>query len=424
MSTRHQVGTTALFTVTGVPAGSYAYVWDWWDGTTSATAVPTTTKKLNMGGDPHDGNLLRFSVTIVAEDGQFQVRSGSIEVNNPPSIASSPSISLNDQFFPFTSVIQIRAFDVENELVSFYWYNAQDEPIGGGSSGTLGLINGTYNGTVGLYNGTLNTFSRVVEETQTIVAKLVDTNGGTTVVDFSLRGGTPPPPTITASTEVNTLTADATTLPDHRIGTGRSVNFVVFSSDVVNTLNFLWSFYGTNGWASTSFSTGVTEILAGNTLKNSVVKSIENETGGPKRAIVTVNNTTTGIAIDVPVDVVLIGNTVADTITFKVYRQSIATETELDLSISDSHQTPDTVPADAKVRYQATAVDPQGDIVTYRWQFLQPSGLFPSSLVLWGRSVMIDTAGYPAGSAIQGVVTATDRFGGQIQTSIPAVIVQ
>lgn len=421
---RHQVGTTAEFTITGVPAGNYAYVWDWWDRTTSATAIPYTTKKLNMGGDPHDGNLLRFTVTIVAEDGQSQVRSGSLEVNNPPSIASSPSISRNDDFFPFTSVIQIRAYDVENEQISFFWYDAEDVPLGGGTSGTLGLINGTYNGTVAQYNGTLNVFTHVVEETQTIYAKLVDTAGGTTTVDFSLRGGVPPPPAITASTEVNTLTADATTLPDHRIGTGRSVSFVVFSSDVVNTLDFLWSFYGTNGWASNSFSTGVTEVLAGNSLKNSVVKSIENETGGPKRAIVTVNNSTSGKSVDVPVDVFLVANTVAEDMTFKVYRQTIATEIELDLSASDAHPVPDTVAADAKVRYVATAVDPQGDIVTYRWQFLQPTGVLPSSLILWGRSVMVDTVGYPAGGAVQGVVTATDRFGGQVQSNIPAVIIQ
>jgi hypothetical protein len=77
------------------------------------------------------------------------------------------------------------------------------------------------------------------------------------------------------------------------------------------------------------------------------------------------------------------------------------------------------VPAGTILTYTATAIDPQNDVLVYKWTFTQPGGT-PGTLRLWGREATIDTTGFTPGGTIVVSVLTTDRMNGQVAFSGPS----
>jgi hypothetical protein len=411
----NQVGQTKTFTLSVTPpanSGVYAYVWRFWDGTVAVTATPTVQKTLNIGGDPNDSRKLYFTCTPVMEDGRSNVITGSVIVNNPPYVVPSPAISNNDDFFPYQTQINVIAYDVEGEAISFLYYN-NDSPLGGGVTTSLGPITGTWNGTQGSYAGFQNIFTGTISSQTDITLKIVDAASGTRVIDFQFFGETAPAPVIGVTAEASSLTADATSIPDQRIGPGQSINFSVYASDPVSTnFSFVWSFFGSFGWIVNSFASGTSSLAPDGSVLNSYTKDIQNETGGPKTVLVTVRNTDSGKQVEIPINVTLIANTVANTATFNVTDQN-----------GNAYAAGDPVTAGRKLHYKVTCVDPQNDVLEFKWTIGQPSGIFPSTLREWGREIILDTTGYPSGYIISGSLLAVDRMNGQVTFDIPSFVI-
>lgn len=410
----NQIGQTLHLTAVfnGLPPGvPVTYVWRWWDGSVTATTTPSTTKTLNKGGNPANSQLLYFTVTAALPDAQHLTTINSVQVNWPPMIQPSPTVSRNDEFFPYTSQVALTAWDVEQGGALSFVYTLAGTVIGNGSSSPSGLITSTYDGTTVQVYGTNNTFNRTVNNDETIRLHVIDAQSGTRVVDFDFVGDSAPPPTIGVSAGPRLVTSDATSLPDQRIGVNEYADFVVYASHPVsNTFDFLWSFFGSHGWATNLFSTGTTTTLATGGVKNDYIKALAGETGGTKKVVITVRNTTTGEVIEELIDVTLVANQTAATATLKAFQgaSELANET--------------LVAAGSKIEFTVQAADPDFDLVSYFWQFSQPSPVLPASLKLWGPKVLVDTTGYPSGAAIQGTMTASDRFGATVLFNVSPTI--
>lgn len=410
----NQVGQTKTFALSVTPpasSGVYAYVWKFWDNTVAVTSVPRVEKRLNIGGDPNNSRLLYFTCQPVMEDGQSTIITGSVEVNNPPYVVPSPEISKNDDYFPYQTEIRLTAYDVEGDAISFLYYDSGGNPLGGGTTTALGPIDGTWNGTYGLYNGFENVFTGTIQAETAITLKIVDAQSGTRVIDFDFYGETPPPPVVGVTADPDTLTADATSLPDQRIGPGQEVNFTVYASDPVSSnFTFLWSFWGSFGWNGNSFDAGSSEPTADGSVRNSYTKDIENESGGSKTVLVKVRNTDSGKEIEIPIYVDLIANSTGTTCTFAVEDQD-----------GNALVDGDSVIPGTRLYYSATVVDPQNDVLQYKWTIAQPGTLQPNPLRLWGREIMYDTAGIASGQQILVSVLTIDRMEGQASFTAPTI---
>lgn len=412
----NQVGDIKTFSLSVTPpagSGVYAYVWKWWDGTVTVTSVPFATKTLNIGGDPNNSRKLYFTCTPVMEDGQSVVFTGEVIVNNAPYVVPSPSISNNDDFFPYGTEITLTAYDVENDGFQFLYYDSGGSPIGGGVTTSVGPVTGVWNGTNGSYNGYQNVFADTIAAQTAITLKIVDNVGGTRAIDFNFYGNTPPPPTVGVTAEADTLTVDATSIPDQRIGPNQLISFAVYAADPVSpNFDFLWSFYGSNGWVSNTFSTGTSEPTADGSVRNTYVKDIENETGGQKTVLIKVTNTDSGKHIEIPTYVTLIANTEASSCTF-----TVVDENDLHYAAGAS------VVAGRKLFYKASAIDPQNDVLEFKWTLPEPSGIHPTTIRWWGREIMLDTTGFPSGTNLTGTVLLVDRMNGQVSFAIPALVI-
>lgn len=412
----NQVGETKTFSLSVTPpanSGVYAYVWKFWDGTVAVTATPTVEKTLNIGGDPNDSRKLYFTCTPVMEDGRSSVITGSVIVNNPPYVVPSPSISKNDDFFPYRTQITLTAYDVESEAISFLYYNSSGGSLGSGVTTSLGTITGTWNGTQGSYMGFQNVFNGTISSQTDIVLKIVDAASGTRVVNFEFFGESAPAPVIGVTAAADSLTADSTSIPDQRIGPGQTINFSVYASDPVSSnFSFLWSFFGSFGWNVNSFTSGTSSLAPDGSVLNSYTKDIANETGGNKTVLVNVRNVDSGKQVEIPIYVTLIANTTAAQATIAVTDQN-----------GLSYANGDTVTAGRKLHYKITCVDPQNDVLEFKWTIGQPSGINPLTLREWGREIILDTTGYTSGFIISGTVLAVDRMNGQVTFDLPSLVV-
>jgi hypothetical protein len=408
----NQVGDLKKFVVQGTPpAGSLAYVYRWWDDSVAVTSNGTGIKQINMGGNPSDAGLLRFKVVIVDDLGNSQVLNNSIQVNNPPTIIPSPTLSLNDGAFPFQTTITTRAYDMEGDAFSFLWYDGTIA-IPSGSTVSDGVVTGTYAGTlVGSKSSFKNIFSYAVTQNKVLTLKLVDAQSGTSSLNFELRGISPQAPSFSLAFTPPTVAADASTLPTQVIAPGQFAQFTAYASDsVAGSISFYWAFYGSNGWSSTIFSTG-SSVPAQNGLRNNVFHALSTETAGLKTAYVTVTNTVTGKSDTANVEVTLVENA-APVIS---YIQAF------DPGLNGTITTISHLASPAAIRFSGTATDANNDVVTFKWSFIQPSGVLPTNLVLWGREVTVDVSGY-AGQFTQGSVVAVDRFGvSSVPFNIPQI---
>jgi hypothetical protein len=221
------------------------------------------------------------------------------------------------------------------------------------------------------------------------------------------------------------LTADATSLPDFRLGETASIPFAVYAADIAYpyaTLHFYWQFFGTNGWNVEEVGFGDKQQLADGSWKCTFVKSLASESAGNKKALIRITNQSTFKAIEVEAPVAVLSNAAPSSISFKVYRQTTTGYVELDLTQTDTHD-PDTVAPGTILKFEATAVDPEADLVRFRWTFVQPTGALPSTLRLWGGSVLLPTTGYQEGTVTQATILLTDRLGQTAVFDVPAVTV-
>jgi hypothetical protein len=233
----------------------------------------------------------------------------------------------------------------------------------------------------------------------------VDSENGTRLVNFDFFGETPPAPVIGVTADADVLTADASSVPDQRIGPGQQVQFTVYASDPVSSnFSFLWSFFGSLGWENglhNVFSNGTSAPTADGSVRNTYTKSISGESGGQKTVLVAVKNLDSNKQIEIPIYVNLIANTVAPSCTITVKDQN-------GVAVAPGAS----VAAGTRLTYTATAIDPQNDVLTYKWTFTQPGGT-PGTLRLWGREATIDTTGFTVGGSLITAVLTVDRMNGQ-----------
>lgn len=418
----YQVGDTVRFEILPVPSTGtqiYSYVWKLWDDTVVVTTAPQTGDiKVNIGGEPGTG-LLDYSVTPVQIDGQSVVISGSITANNSPSIAPSPTVSNNDSYFPYQTELSVVAFDMDGDTFTFGWY-ANNVLLSNGTSSYAGNVSGTWSGNgttiVGTYSGTQNVLDTTISADETITCSIIDSRGGTTTLDFEMRGANPPPPQVAISGAISGLTADASNLPEQRIGVGQSVIFSAYGKSLTGeAVTFHWSFAGSNNWTVPVETAGTLSALPDGGYQSVYEKDISGElvsTGTQKVAVAVAVVTSGSSDVQIQQPVTLVSNTPPTEVIFTVKNNG----TTLDQSLS--------YPAGIQLEYDAEAVDPNGDIVEYAWAFDQPSGVSPSTLNLWGAKVFLDTATYPSGSTVGGVLVVTDRMGGTLSVETPFVAIQ
>jgi len=391
----------------------YAYVWDWWDGTSEATTTPTTSKRINVGGQPGT-SLLFYRCTPVLEDGQSVTLIGTTSANNPPTVVPPVVVSNNDDYFPYNTQITVKAFDFDGDAFAFSWYSGTSY-LGAGASTAVAATTGTWtgNGTtvVAVYPTTQNVFSTTVASARTVSAYLVDTQNGTTRLDFDLRGFVRPPPSAGFSALPSGVSVNASSVAEARIGVGQNIAFSVYAKDETGgTVAFLWTFVGSNGWTSGPvYTTGATLATADGGYSNTYTKDISSEvvsTGTEKFSTAVVRATTSASHVDLPFTVKLIANAVPSAINVTVTNNG----NPYDIT------TLSPVAAGCKLEYSAEGVDANGDVLVYRWDFAPPV-----NVTFFGGKVVIDTTGLSTLNLVQGSVTATDRMGATYTVSLPII---
>jgi hypothetical protein len=212
----HQVGEEITFELTVSPSaasGVYSYVWEWWDGTVTATTEPRATKRLNMGGDPNNGRKLFYSVRPVMEDGQSTRHHGRDRCKQSALRRAVAHGLPNDQFFPFVTRVDLTAYDVENDGLAFTYLDSAGTIIGHGTS--------SYVGPGGRH---LERHPRPLRRDEQFLLRHDPEQSkrapgdrgqaqGTRAVTFQFFGQTAPPPMVGVTADPDVITADATTLP-------------------------------------------------------------------------------------------------------------------------------------------------------------------------------------------------------------------
>lgn len=433
----NQLGDLKTFRVLGTPPvyPQPIYVYKWWDGSVIATgtASGSVVKRLNLGGNPAEGGgppfVVPFRCDICDQLGNVvQVVPSTIEVNNPPTIVGAPTITPNNHAFPFETQVRVAAYDLENNsALQFLWYYGTN-PIGGFDT-TTGPTNveGTYYGTLtgltrDLYVNTLEV--TVLGAGTVLTCKIVDGDSGTTRVNIPVQGYDPGAPQFSLAAQPSSLLADASTQSAARIAPGQTMLFSSYAQDAsAGQLVFTWYLYGTNGWNAQDIpyvSHGTTTALPDKGWRGELLRPIDQETGsGPRTAILSVTNTSTGQSIYSAVPVFLEENQPPVMTSVGVYNAgglSIAEVTKL------------SAPSRTVVRFSGTATDSGQDIVYFKWDFTAPAD--PASFTLYGRDAYVDVTdwpGSPTGIAYPalGVVTAVDRYGVSSSTfAIPQLSVK
>ncbi len=411
----HQVGDVVTLRVMGTPsaASEPVYVWKWWDGAVAVTgtASGSVLKRLNLGGNPAESFTVPFRCDICDALGNVvQVLPDTIQVNNPPTVVPSPTASNLDKPFPYTSQIVVKAYDMEEAGVNFYWYSGTT-PTGGHDATTSApaSVEGTYYGTLTGLMRTLytNTFDIDVLSAGTVyTCKLVDGNAGTNLLHFEMRGYDPAAPLFAVAASPETLTASATSLPVQTIAPNQFITFTAYGYDPVpGALQFCWYFYGTHGWSQP----GLPKIypdsgtITGQGSKSSLTFGIEDETTeGEKRVLVAVSNAVTGKTTWTTIPVRCVLNVAPEITSVGVYHPTTAQEM--------STVTKLTPPLRTLVRFSGTASDANNDVLNYRWDIYAPPA--STAYTVYGRDGFVDVSDWSSGvKTAVGVVQASDRYG-------------
>ena len=392
------VGDTATFTVYGdlPPGEDYAFVWKWWDGTVSVTATQSTTKVINMGGNPDDGNLLRYTVTMVDADGNSQDFNGQTEVNNPPTLVPPPTVTPNGQTYPFSTVLAVDAYDLDDDSISPHWYQGGTY-LGVGTQVYVGSVSGTYNGTfAGLQNGTGYSYAHSATQNTDIRLLLIDAGTGTTSFDFNVRGRQPVSPfsSYTVTTPGVIYEVNAT---EARVGPAQTIEVSVYTPVLSSEPTFEWSYEEADGWVVASTSSGTTVLQDNGTYLNTDSKALDTETAGSRLIRVTITDTASSESVEVIVSVDLASNSDPE---------DIAVTTSAVGGVANVGDL---------ILFEVSASDPENDLVFYKWTFTTPS------LTLWGSRVLINTSDLSAGQTLAGTVRAIDRLNADVSAAIPTV---
>lgn len=414
-----QVGDKVKLTVAPTPSGSniYSYVWDFWDGSSTATAVPFVTKVVNIGGQPGTDQLW-YTCRPVAVDGNSVTLSGSFTANNPPVLLSG-DVSVNDSFFTYQTTLEVVALDLDGDALSFNWYSGTSY-IGTGTTASAGTMSGTWSGNgtviVGGHAAFANSLDLAVASSRIVTCYVVDARGGTTALSFGLTGESNPVPSTSISAGIAGVSFDASTPAQARIGTGAMVNFTVSVMPLPShTLGFSWSFSGSNGWTmAPSTASGVTTQYASGVYRNSVNRDISSEfvsSGTSKVAVanvrVTATNNTSGQVTyaDSQFEITLVKNSAPTGVVVNRTVSGVAV-------LADGPVT-----SGAAIEFSASALDADSDVLLYKWQFAQP--FLPNTVYFWGPKVVYSTVGYTSADVVQGQLTVIDRLGAEVSVVLP-----
>lgn len=441
----NQVGDTVTFVSVGTQPGSVqpCYIWKFWDASVlvSGQNQGTVLKQLNLGGNPAEGGVngtpgppyvIPYRCEVCDAYGTtVRVFPGTIAVNNPPVIYGNPTVTPDNQPYPFTTQVQVEAYDLENNGVGFYWYYGTNAI--GGRDVTTGPVSvpGTYYGTLigancNAYTNTLTT--PIYNDGTVLTCKIVDNDGGTNLFAVPVEGYDPSAPLFSVAAVQSAVTLDAATLPDAIIAPGQTVDFTSFASDTTpGGIVFTWYFYGSNGWDGPGiphldFGT-ITPLAQG--YRNDYIRDISSEMNtGLRTALVTATNMSTGKTAMSSVDVNLVQNNAPVMTAIRIY--------SLDGS-QDLTGTPlvkQLLPAHTIVRFSGTALDANDDVVTFKWDLTTPAtndvsaGSGPANYTLYGRDAYVDITSWPATSVYTtlGQVTPVDKYGAPgISASLPQV---
>lgn len=398
------IGESVSLRLYGAPVsgGGYTFVWKWWDGTVDVTSTPRVTRTVNTGG------TLQYSLVQCDDYGRSITYYGSLIVNKAPVVIGAPTITPNDGFFPFTTLLQSVAYDPEHTggtELNFEWYNA----------GTLISVGTTTVLSTGTYQNQLQVDG--VTANKTLTQKIYDTQSGVTEVNYNIRGSSASGLQGSSSTLSNAVTSSASNLSEIIIGPDAEATFTAFASDPSGgNLQFDWSLSTTNGWAADYTFTDTPSALPTGLFKSQITRSVASETAGTKIAVCTVTNLTTGQTISFNTTVQLVSPT-APTI------NAISTDAPL---INGGYA----VAQGGYVHFTAAASDPNNALLTYKWVFTQPA------VTLYGKTVMLrpsdysvfsevvlegtDSSGGPA--TILGNVTVVDRYGQSSTVSLQSFV--
>jgi hypothetical protein len=389
----NNVGDTKQFILAGAPAAGngYAFTWNWWDNSVSVTTVPHVAKRINQGG------TLPYNLVQSDAFGRNVTYSGSIIVNQPPQLVGAPTISVNDQAFPFNTLLNGTAADPDHPggvELSFAWYNGSSF-ISNGT--TLVIATGTYANSLAVYGLTSN---------ETLTQVIRDTANGTTRVNYPLIGFAQN--TLNgSSSSINNTVVNSNNLSTAYIGPGATATFTAFAQDTsLGQLQFQWLAGTLDGWLANFTETDLPSPSANNLYKSQITLSLANQTQGPKDVHCTVTNLTTLESINFETAINLIAP-LPPVIT------SISTDAPF---INGAY----TVSQAGFVHFSATASDPNNALLTYEWIFLQPL------VSLYGQEVMLRPADYSIFAEsnlessgtntggplpIQGQLSVRDRYG-------------
>ena len=415
----NQVGDTVTLSVLPIPSGStiYSYVWDFWDGSSTATEQPFVAKVINIGGQPVTDEL-HYTVRPVAVDGQSVILNGTITANAAPTILPGAEVSVNGAYFAYQTTLTIQSFITDTDPYTYAWYTGTTY-LGAGVSTSIGLTSGTWVGNgqtlIANYPATQNQISMVVASPRIVTCYVVDSRGGTSSVSFGLTGDPNPSPDAMLTAGVGAITFDSATPPVARIGVGKTVDFTVFVAPMPDhTVSFLWTFAGSHGWTMPPLHTaGVTTVTANGGWQNTVNRNIDAEvvsTGTSKVSTAEVRVTAVNVLngeishADAQFSVTLIANSPPSSVSLlrKVNGVTI------------SGVGP--VVAGQNIEFSAAGTDPNGDYMVYFWHFNQP--FVPADLYLWGPKVVVDTGSY-SGQVVQGQMWVYDRLGAYLTTLVP-----
>jgi hypothetical protein len=426
----NQVGDQVILLATPIPTGSdvYSYVWDFWDNSSAATSQPFITKVVNMGGNPFN-DVLSYRCRPVAVDGQSDTVLGYITANQPPTILPGVSISRNDEYFTYPTRLSLTAIDIDGDAIGFSWYQGTNY-IGSGTTASAGSANGTWHGPE-WYNGTTIVVSRpatecyydlLVTSPRTVTCKVYDVRGGTSSVDFLLRGDANRPPDASLTAGVNGVAFDASTPVQARIGESQQLTFSVFVGPMpTHVVYFDWSFSGSNHWTMAPHSVnGTTTYLANGAIQNTVERDISAEvvtSGTAKLARVDVRVYAENIYdsrvsyTDISYSVLLIENSAPSAVTVGRYDEN-------NLPIDTSTGT------GTKILFTATGTDYNNDWMTYEWAFSHTVPHLPSPFYCWGPKVVFDTTGAVVDTTLEGLLTVTDVLGGKLIVALPSTTLE
>jgi len=433
----YQVGDIAQFVVNTVsePGSIYSYVWRFWDTAIQVGTTGTTFKRINIGGDPVNGNQLIYSCTPVMITGESTNLYGTITANNPPYIRPSPSISKNDDYYGYRTDLSLTAYTIDaHDPILFLWYDGATFLSNGVTdpayvSGTH-IWNGNDTSVSVAFNGTHNSLSIQVNADRNVQCYVVDTAAGTTVVDFRLRGKAVPPLGGVLVADSNMLTTDATSQARTRIGPGQTVTFVAYVKDIDNAYpSFIWNLpsVAPGNWTTPYLGSGTGAVLPDGSFSNTYVKDVSNGSevvtvGTVKVCVATCQITGTNPASR------SFGQSAQLQFTVELVRNQAPSSTTIACANTNGaaiNMATGLVPAGTKLVYSAASADADYDVVDQHWIFDNSAHpLYPTPLHLFGPKVVFDTTGMTTGQKVLGLITSTDRMGDAIAVSFTGPEIQ